>query len=71
MASVSTTAISKLSYQIVALLYVDDTDLPLLNKEYETIAEIVDRAQSILSIWYKGLQITGGDLKINKCSWTL
>ena len=43
------TAISKVSFQIVAQLYIDDTDLPIMNQGNESAEQLVARVQIILN----------------------
>ena len=65
--SINETPLSKLAYRIAAFLYIDDTDLVVINNGEESEDEIVARAQLLLDQWQFRLQITGGELKISKC----
>ena len=69
--SVQTSAISKVVYKLVGLLYVDDIDLVALNSGNELEVEVVTRAQLLLDRWQYALQATSAELKYSKCYWTL
>lgn len=66
-----TTPISKLFKLLAALLYVDDTDLYVFNSGSDNNQDIVSKGKSLLHAWYEVLKVTGGDLKLAKCYWTL
>lgn len=65
-----TTPISKTSQQIVALAYVDDTDLIImdLNDQQITGDKIMERMQQAIEAWEGGLKATGGSIVPSK-SW--
>ena len=63
--------ISKLAYKIAAFLHVDNTNLVAIKRSNESEAEIITRAQLVLDYWQEGLTITGGELKLSKCFWTI
>ena len=42
----------------------DNTNLNIRNSEYETVDQIVARAQAILTRWYTNLEFTGRQLKL-------
>ena len=49
----------------------DDADLKIDNKVNESTNKIIHRAQAILTAWHQALHISGGELKLEKCYWTL
>ena len=57
----------KLIFAIAVLIYIDDTDIVLLNKGNESETEIMARAQLLLDSWHAALSFTGRDLKVSKC----
>ena len=63
---VSETVISKVLFQIEAQLYIDNTDLPMMNQGNDSAKQLVTRAQIILNYWHNTLWFTGGDLKLKK-----
>ena len=67
----SRTPISNEVFQLIAQLFVDDTDLKIDNKGDESIEEIISRVQTTLTAWHKALQFTGGKLKLEKCYWMM
>ena len=64
---VRTLVISKVAYQLASFLYVDDTDIVVLNSRSELAEEVVVRAQLLLDRWQYTLQVTGRELKFSKC----
>jgi hypothetical protein len=62
-----TTAWTALVKKIVAILYVDDTDLLHMNNAGVDTISFIDRVQSALTTWSRLLQATGGNLKPEKC----
>ena len=48
-ATVSKTAITKVAFQLTGFIYVNNTDITILNEEQETAEEVVARAQLILN----------------------
>ena len=65
-ATISKTAITKVAFQLVGFLYVDDTDITILNEGQETAEEVIARVQLILATWRMVLSYTRGDLKESK-----
>ena len=53
------------------LLYVNNTDLNLLNLDSISTEEIVTRVQAMLDAWQTALQISGGELKLEKSYWMM
>ena len=49
----------------------DDTDLVTFDNEKELAMEVVTRAQLVLDTQHQALTFTGGNLKLNKCFWTI
>ena len=50
--------------------YVDDNSLILTFRDGQNIEEVLSEAKKALSSWQKLLQLTGGDLALEKCvSW--
>jgi hypothetical protein len=62
-----TTAWTALVKKIVAILYVDDTDLLHMNNAGVDTISFIDHVQSALTTWSRLLQATGGNLKPEKC----
>ena len=52
-------------------MYIDDTDLFIFNNGSESEQDITERAQKLLDTWRFVLQLSGGDLKLEKSSWSL
>ena len=50
--------------------YVDDNSLILTFRGNQTTAEALSAAQAALTSWRKLLQITGGDLALEKCVYS-
>ena len=46
-------------------------DMNIRNSGKESEDQIIDQAQSILYKWNNNLKITRGQLKVEKCYWTL
>jgi len=68
---ISRTLISDEIFQLIAQLFVYDTDLKIDNNGNETAIEVILRAQIILTAWHHALQFTSGELKLDKCYWTM
>jgi hypothetical protein len=58
--------ISNLIVLLAVLLHADNTDLYIFNSGYDSIREIVHKAQNLLNAWYKVLKVIGEDLKLSK-----
>ena len=56
---------------LVALIFVDDTNLYVFNSGSEMTEELVLKAQRLLDTWHFILKFTEGDLKLLKCYSTL
>ena len=56
---------------IIELMCVNDIDLNVLNIEGKYALEVIELDQRILDAWQFALSISGGDLKLDKCSWTI
>ena len=69
--SISSKAITKFIFIIVALIYVNDTDIVLLNKGNKIEIKIIARAQLLLDLWHTVLSFTGGNLKVSKYFWII
>ena len=63
--------VSRIVIPLAALMFADDADLYVFNSGIEITKEIVVKAQKILDAWHNILTITGGNLKLSKCYWTL
>jgi hypothetical protein len=50
---------------------VDDNSLILTFRDGEPIEEVLQEAQTALASWQKLLQITGGDLALEKCVYSV
>ena len=62
---------SRLVVPLVALLYIDDTNLYVFNSSFDSTKEVVKKAQNLLNTWHEVLKVIGDDLKLSKCYWTL
>ena len=58
------TIISSIIYKLIALLYVNDTDLLAMNSGKKTSLEVILRAQKLLDTWQYSLRVTGSELKL-------
>ena len=63
--------ITKEEFQLIAQLFVDDTDLNIENNGKESEQQIIDRAQRTLIVWHQALSFIGGELKLEKYYWTM
>lgn len=65
-------AISSISLVILALLFVDDTDLILYESpSSRNHISLLSRMQALLDLWQGLLHASGGSLSAEKCSWCL
>ena len=62
---------SNLMLTLIALMHVDETDLNILCVEGESASEVIDLCQRMLDAWKFDLSVSGYDLKLDKCSWTI
>ena len=65
------TSLSGLVVPLVALLHIDGTGLCVFNSGCDSTKEVVQKAQNLLTTWYKVLKVIGGSLKISKFYWIL
>ena len=65
------TPISGALFSLAALVYVDDSDLNILNLNQKSTVEVLEEAQALLNAWHFALRTSGGELKLEKCFWTL
>ena len=56
-------------FSLIVLINVDDTDLNVLNLEGKSAIESIEIGQIIIDDWQFSISVTGGDLKLEKCSW--
>ena len=56
----STSLILQYIYYLAGQIFIDDSDLNVMNKGKELAQEIIRRAQQILNNWHTNLQIMGG-----------
>ena len=61
----------KVAFQLTGFIYVNNTNITILNEGQETAEEVVARAQLMLDTWHRELSYTRGDLKESKCFWTI
>ena len=59
--------ITREEFQLIAQLFVDDTDLNIENNGKESKQQIIIRVQKTLNAWHEALNFTGGELKLEKC----
>ena len=65
-----TSAFSTITLSYVTLMFVDDGDFPTLARyPSESIKSVVKRHQDTVDVWSKGLRVSGGSLKPEKCFW--
>ena len=62
----SSTPITKEQFQLIAQLFIDNTELNIENDRNENEGEVIDRAQSTLTAWHQALIFTGGQFKLVK-----
>ena len=62
---------TKLMFTLITLTYFDETNLNVLNIEGKYALEVIELGQRMLHIWTFSLSISGGDLKLDKFSWTM
>ena len=65
------TPISGLVFRLAALIYVDDSDLNVLNLNQKSTLEVVEEAQALLNALHFALRMSSGELKLEKYFWTL
>lgn len=53
---------------ILAIMYINDTDLFIFNTNSESEQEITSRTLELLNTWHFALPLSGGDLKFEKSS---
>ena len=46
------TSISQIVFKLVGQIFVNNTDLNIVNKRKESVEEILERAQQMLNLWY-------------------
>ena len=56
--------ISKVISYLAGQIFIDNTNLNIINKRNEDINQIVERVQSMLTLWHWILEYTGGQLKL-------
>jgi hypothetical protein len=63
-------AFSATAFCIIGILYVDDMDL-FIFAEYatESAEQVAGRMQNMMTHWQGCLQVTGGDVNLDKCNW--
>ena len=61
------TPVSNVLVLIVALTYLDNTDLYMFNEGDDSIEALVAKVQLLLNTWYEVLKITSRELKLSKC----
>ena len=65
------TPISGIIFHLTALIYVDDTDLNVLKLKQKSTLEAIWESRSLLIASQFSLEVSGGELKLEKCVWTL
>ena len=67
-----TSAISQTVTMLIGFLFVDDTDLIVMGEDATASPEtIIQRMQDNITTWYNSLNLSGGALRPDKCSWYL
>lgn len=64
---------TSVSLVIFALLFVDDTDLIVINRPSgpQSLYNLTSRLQNLIHLWQGLLHASGGSLSADKCSWSL
>jgi len=55
----------------VRQIFVNDSNFNIMNNGRENKISIIKRVQAMLKEWHSNLQLTGRQLKLEKCYWTL
>ena len=61
------THISNILFQLVALLYVNNSNLKVMNLNRKSTLEVIQKVQALLNTWYFALRVLGKNLKLEKC----
>ena len=64
-------ALSGLATEILGLMFVDDSDLVHFAEGHEAPGQVADDLNTTVQCWQKGLAISGGTLRPEKCYWYL
>ena len=59
--------ISKAMYYLASLTFVNDSEFNIMNNGEESIIDITNRAQLVLTIYQRNLIFTRGQLKLQTC----
>ena len=62
----SATPITREEFQLIAQLFVNDTDLNIKNNRKESEQQIIIRVQKTLNAWHEALNFMKGELKLEK-----
>ena len=62
-------ALSKEVLELIGFVYVDDTDLIYMGKNYDKSRSLLDKLMMLVEGWKKNLWISGGTLRPEKCYW--
>jgi len=66
------TAITLVLFSLIAIMYVDDTDILLAAKDsLESVSSLHKRALKVVNTYYNGVHQTGGAIRPSKCLWYL
>ena len=66
-----TTAMTLVQMTLVSFMFVDDKELITMAVQGDSHQTLIRTAQHKLTNWQKGLEVTGGALKREKCYWYL
>ena len=64
-----TTSLTLTCFLLTMVMYVDDNDIFVTSIRTHPEADIIAKAQHIVTIWKKTLNVTGGVVRPIKCSW--
>lgn len=65
------TPISLVVINLAGLIFVDDTNLILFERQGESSRSLTNRLQAAVDAWQGALHASGGALKPSKCKWSL
>ena len=65
-------ALTGVTYTLIGLIFVDDTDLFCMAEcPGDDVEFVVHSIQEAMTAWHGGLRFTGGTLRPDKCKWSL
>ena len=64
-------ALSCWAFEVLGLMFVDDSDLVHFAADHESPTQVADNLDATVQCWQSGLNISGGTLRPPKCYWYL